>query len=299
MRITIGRIVNAAVLFCGIALVAGCATQSRYYSSAVEYLYPTDKDTKIQPSVPVMKLPLKVAIAFVPDASQRRSRVFWQGLFPGATRQPAGMALTEKQKIDLMQKVSTYFKKYPYVGNIDIIPSAYLTPAGGFSNLDQLRTMYGVDVVALLAYDQVQFTDEGAASFLYWTVVGAYVIPGEKNTTQTMLDAVVYDIKSRKMLFRAPGTSQIKGSATPVNLTEELRRDSEQGFEQAADNLVKNLDAQLSLFKDKVKASPQEYKVVHRKGYTGGGGSSDILFLVMLVVIGRLASGTRENRSPG
>ena len=37
-----------------------------------------------------------------------------------------------------------------------------------------------------------QFTDEGLASFAYWTIIGAYIIPGEKNDTHTMLDAVVY-----------------------------------------------------------------------------------------------------------
>ena len=37
----------------------------------------------------------------------------------------------------------------------------------------------------------------------YWTNVGAYVIPGEKNDTQTMLDAVVYDIPSRKIVINS------------------------------------------------------------------------------------------------
>ena len=126
--------------------------------------------------------------------------------------------------------------------------------------------MYRVDAIALLAYDQVQFTDEGAASFLYWTIVGAYVVPGENNSTQTMMDAVIYDIKSRKMLFRAPGLSHIKGTATPVNLSAQLRNDSEQGFHEAAKDLVKNLDIQLEAFKDKVKKAPEEYKIEHRPG---------------------------------
>jgi rhombotail lipoprotein len=148
--------------------------------------------------------------------------------------------------------------------------------------------MYGVDAVALLAYDQVQFTDEGAASFLYWTIVGAYVVPGEKNTTQTMMDAVIYDIKSRKMLFRAPGVSQVKSTATPVNLSEELRNNSEQGFQEAAKDLIKNLDTQLAFFKDKIKQTPEEYKVVHRPGYTGGG-SLGMVFLVLFMLIGGYA----------
>jgi rhombotail lipoprotein len=230
---------------------------------------------------------MKVAIAFVPDLGSERGRGFWQRVLPGASNKPTGMILTEKQKVDLMQEVSKHFRKYPYIGPIEVIPSAYLTPRGSFANLDQIRTMYGVDAVALLAYDQVQFTDEGAASFLYWTIVGAYVVPGEKNTTQTMMDAVIYDIKSRKMLFRSPGVSQIKGSATPVNLSEELRLNSEKGFHEAANDLIKNLDTQLALFTDKVKQQPEEYKVVYR-GRTGGGDLGWI-FLTLFALIGGYA----------
>lgn len=271
-----------------LVLVVGCATQARYYSSVVDYLYPGKTDPVEQPAIPVMSIPMKVAIAFVPDIESQRQRTFWQEFSQGRARKPTGMVLTEKQKLDLMQEVSNHFRKYPYIGSIEIIPSAYLTPEGSFANLDQIRTMYGVDAVALLAYDQVQFTDEGAASLLYWTIVGAYMIPGEKNTTHTMVDAVIYDIKSRKMLFRAPGLSQIKGKATPVNLNEELRHDSEQGFQEAAKNLVQNLDTQLALFRDKVKTEPEEYKVIHRPGYTGGGSLGGV-FLVGLLLIGGYA----------
>jgi len=121
------------------------------------------------------------------------------------------------------------------------------------------------------------------ASITYWTLIGAYVIPGEKNDTHTMLDAAVYDIKSRKMLFRAPGTSHIKSRATPVNLTEQLRIDSQQGFQQASRDMIVNLDEQLQLFKAKVKESPQDFKIAHKPGYSGGG-SLDAVFVILMVV---------------
>lgn len=96
-----------------------------------------------------------------------------------------------------------------------------------------------------------------------------------------MMDAVVYDIPSRKLLFRAPGLSQIKGSATPINLSEQLRGDSERGFNAAATNLVDNLQGQLALFKDRVKSSPQEFPVVRKPGYSGAAslGGVDLLLL--------------------
>ena len=145
--------------------------------------------------------------------------------------------------------------------------------------------MFGVDVIALLAYDQAQFTDEGWASITYWTVVGAYIVQGERNDTKTMMDAVVYDIPSRKLLFRAPGVSQIKASATPINLKEGLRDDSERGFEQASTNMVGNLQEELAQFKDRVKSSPEEFKVVAKPGYTGAG-AIDGLDLALLSTMG-------------
>jgi rhombotail lipoprotein len=83
------------------------------------------------------------------------------------------------------------------------------------------------------------------------------------------MDAVVYDIPSRKLLFRAPGISEIKASASPVNLKEGLRDDGEHGFEQASTNLVANLQGELADFKQRVKSSPTEFKVATRPGYEG------------------------------
>jgi rhombotail lipoprotein len=84
-----------------------------------------------------------------------------------------------------------------------------------------------------------------------------------------MLDGTVYDIASHKLLFRAPGLSTVKGSATPVNQSEQLRRDSERGFTEAATNLVTGLKFQLDDFRQRVKNAPTEFKVVTKPGYTG------------------------------
>jgi rhombotail lipoprotein len=250
--------------------VTGCVrftdkARSRYASSVVDYLYP-QKEVAEVPTIPQLSLPLRVGVAFVPESS-RMSRP---------------ESLSEKDKIDLMQRISTEFRSLSFVKDIELIPSAYLTPGGGFTNLDQIKTMYGVDVMALLSFDQVQHTDEGLLSLSYWTIVGAYVIRGEKNDTSTMMDAAVYDIASRKMLFRAPGTSHVKGSATLVNLPEQLRADSAEGFSLAADNLVVNLHDQLQRFQAKVKEQPEEYVVQHKAGYTGGGSLGGVFALAVL-----------------
>lgn len=255
--------------------LAGCMgfygnRKTRYRSSVVEYLYPK-KDVQEVPSIPRLSLPLRVGVAFVPESG---------GV--------SNSRLSEKEKMDLMDRITTEFRKLPFIKDIEIIPSAYLVTGGGFNNLDQIKTMYGVDVVALLSYDQVQHTDEGLLSLAYWTIVGAYIIQGEKNDTSTMMDAAVYDIAGRKMLFRAPGMSHVKGSATLVNLPEQLRADSSTGFRLASDDLVVNLQTQLDRFKAKVKEKPKEFVVVHRPGYTGGG-SIGGAFALLLLSLGGLA----------
>src|SRR6185312_10454236 len=229
-----------------------------------------------------------VGVAFVPEHNNRPGGMFVS---------PESERFTEKQKMALMKQVSDDFKKYPFVQSIQVIPSTYLTPQGGFDNLDQLRQMFGVDVVALLSYDQVQFTDEGLFSFAYVTVVGAWVVEGERNDTKTMMDTVVYDIASRKLLFRAPGISQVKASATPINLSEELRDNSEEGFQRASTNMVANLQEQLAQFKDRVKSSPEEFKVVAKPGYDVGMGAVDAFDLALLSTMGAGFVAMRKRKS--
>lgn len=267
------------IFIISVSLLACAGQQSRTKSSVVDYLYPKNSSTVVQPSVPLLNIPVKVGIAFVPEQSaQSRGVNLWSGVVGGG-------ALTEANKANLLETIADHFKKHDFVSEIEVIPSAYLTAGGSFSNLEQIKTMYGIDVIALVSYDQVQFTDEGMLSLTYWTIVGAYVISGEKNDTSTMLDTVVYDITSKKMLFRAPGTSNIKGSATPVNLSEELRIDSLEGFKQATRKMITNLDMQLTSFKKKIKNNPEQVKVVKRAGYSGGGAMGIIEGVIMLCFV--------------
>jgi len=264
----------AALLLAGVWVLAGCAEwmgnrKVRHTSSVVEYLYPGRPEASDQPTVPTLKLPMAVGVAFVPESAKAG---------------PGG--LSEEEKMALLERVTAQFKEYSFIRSIELIPTAYLVPAGGFANLDQVRTMYGVDAVALLSYDQVQHTDEGLLSVTYWTVVGAYLFKGEKNDTSTLVDAAVYHVESRKLLFRAPGTSRVQGTATPVNLSEQLRKDSRAGFEQASEGLVANLKAELERFRARVKESPQDYQVVHRPGYTGGGAVGGVEVALVAAIVG-------------
>jgi len=252
--------VLAGLLF----LTAGCVGLSKrthaHGTSVIQFLYPKEPEHIDTTAVPVLRLPLRVGIAFVPPGNSARGG--------GSSLQ---VGFSESAKVELLKRVADEFRGLGYVKSIELIPSTYLRPGGGFENLGQLKAMFGADVIALVAYDQVQFTDEGLLSLAYWTIVGAYVVQGEKNDTQTLMEAVVYDIDSRHLLFRAPGTSRVQASATPVNLQEELRRDSRRGFDGATVEMIANLKTELAAFRERVKQAPDDYKIVHRPGYTGAG----------------------------
>ena len=270
--------IGILVLTCAAMVgLAGCTTQqSNSKSSVVEYLYPADKAPVVQAAIPVLRLPIKLGIAFVPEQGAKVSGInSWTGQHLDAG------GLSEAQKMQILEKIAGHFKAHEFIGDIQTIPSVYLTPKGSFTNLDQIKTMYDIDVIALVSYDQVQFTNEDALSLSYWTLVGAYLVSGQKNDTQTLVDTVVYDIASRKMLFRAPGTSLVKGRSTPVNLNEELRADAATGFDLSVVDMIKNLDTQLVSFREKVKANPEQIKVVKTSAYSGGGALGGVSLLVL------------------
>jgi len=96
------------------------------------------------------------------------------------------------------------------------------------------------------------------------------VINGSQYDVSTLVDATVFDVKSRNMLFRAPGTSQIKGSSALVKLSEASREARTEGYQQAIDEMIPRLDAQLEAFRTRVKEQ-KVAKIVHKPEYRGGG----------------------------
>lgn len=135
------------VVFIIAALAGGCAVQQRHQAgSVVQFLYPDKKEPTETPSIPVLTLPLRVGIAFVPEERSSRSGI---GPVPFRSGDPI---ITEKDRMMLMQEISKDFKKYEFVKSIEVIPSAFLRPKGSFENLDQLRFLLGIDVIALLSY---------------------------------------------------------------------------------------------------------------------------------------------------
>ena len=277
----------AALLLLGLAalLAGGCFStggrgprKTERSSSVVAYLYPDQSNPRPPTSAPGRRLPPRVRIAFVPTGTGNR------GYY-------ADTGVSEQQKSLLLERVAAEFRGRDYIQSIEIVPSTYLRAGGGFDNLNQVRSLLGVDVIALVAYDQVQFTNTNFLSLSYWTIVGAYIFQGNKNDTQTLMEAAVYDIPSRHLLFRAPGASRVEAGAAAVYVQQRLRADSAAGFDTATTELIANLKLQLEAFRERAKNSPGEVKFEHKPGYKGGGsfgalsaGALGLLFLVRALV---------------
>lgn len=233
-------------------------------SSLVDYLYP---DGQVPPdheeTTPLLNLPLTVGLAFVPS------------------QQGTAFMLPEAKKTQLLEAVKQKFVGLDYVKEIVIVPETYMRSSNGFDGVGQIARLYGLDIVALVSYDQVTVSSETKSSVLYWTIVGAYFIKGNQNQATTFVDTAVFDVSSRKMLFRAPGVSDTQQSSTLVEVDQASRATREKGFELAMQDMSSNLAAELDLFKERIKED-DSVQIAHRKGYGGGGAIQWPVFLMIL-----------------
>lgn len=229
-----------------VALVfGGCAsmdnsTKQRQVSSVLSYLFPGSDKGPPAPSnaVAVLDVPFRIGVAFVPDNT------------------PPQFRLPESERMRLAGKVTEAFADYPFVKEIVAVPSAYLEPGGGFANLDRVASLLRLDVVALISFDQVQNSGANGSSLLYWTGVGAYVISGDQYDILTAVETSVFDIKSRRLLMRAGGVSNIKGAATMVGFSEIAREARTRGFDDAMKEMISKLHGEVKVFRDQAPKDP-------------------------------------------
>lgn len=233
-------------------------------SSVVEFLYPKGEvPPPADGVVPTLNLPLRVGIAFVPSK----------------TGSPE--VLTETVKAELLEKVRQAFLKEPFIREIEVIPDAYLRGGKGFETLDQVGRLYNLDVMALVSYDQVAIAEDKTASLLYWTIVGAYLVEGTRNEVQTFVDTAVFDLPTRKLLLRAPGTDSVVRSTTLVDSPQKLREAQQASYGRAVETMIGNLRTELVAFQDRIK-NEGVARVAQRDG-SGGAGSLGLGWLFALV----------------
>lgn len=258
-----------------VLVFAGCSslwnlggeTRSGVSSSLVDYLYPAGEvPPDIQNTIPYLELPLRVGIAFVPGQGGRS-------------------AISEATKIELLDKVKAEFVDREYIEHIEVIPDTYLRSSKGINGMQQVARLYGVDVMALVSYDQVAVSEDNPASFLYWTIVGAYVIPATSNEVQTFVDTAVFDVKTARLLFRAPGVDRTSDRSTLVESNEAVRKSRDASFAAAMGTMTQSLELELDSFRERMKEDPQVAQAEWKPGH-GGGGSFGWLSLLPLMITG-------------
>lgn len=271
------KLLSASLLIACLVILGGCSSivsqhhaKQTHSSSLASFLYP-NKQTKIDTSdrIPKINLPVKIGIAFLPSKN-------WRG------------NLDTSNQYRLLNKVKSGFSQHPFIDEISIIPSSYLghhnvKGGSGFDTLEQVARMHDVDVIALVSYDQLTQTLQNNASLLYWTIVGMYVIPGNENTIQTFVDTAVFDVRSRKMLMRAPGISKLTKRSTAIGVDHVMRNKSLEGFNLAFEDMIINLDEELLRFKTKVKQG-KSITVSNQQGYSGAGSMDTVLFIYLLML---------------
>ena len=255
-----------------VLLLAGCSsfwnlggeTRSGVSSSLVDYLYPAGEvPPDVEDRIPYLELPLRVGIAFVPNQGGRSP-------------------ISEATKMQLLENVKAKFVEREYIEHIEIIPDTYLRSSRGITGMQQVARLYGVDVMALVSYDQVAVSEDNPASFLYWTIVGSYVIKATSNEVQTFVDTAVFDVKTARLLFRAPGLDKSTDRSTLVESGEVVRKTRDASFAQAMEGMTQNLTTELDVFRERVKEDATVANVKWKPG--SGGGSVGIWFLLALLI---------------
>lgn len=254
-----------AILVSACAGLFGSGGRQGVSSSLVDYLYPSGEvPPRQEGAIPHLELPLAVGLAFVPSQSG------------------GNQVLSEAERMQLLNDVKKTFEGRDFIAEIAVIPDAYMRSSRGFDSLEQTARLYGLDVIALVSYDQVAHSDERTSSFLYWTIVGAYMVKGNKNDVQTFVDTAVFDVATRKLLFRAPGINEFKSTSTFVNVERDVRVSQQKGFALAMADMTVNLDKELAVFKERIRTDGS-VRVTRVANSSGGGGAADLGFLALLV----------------
>ena len=247
----VGLVVVAILLAVGLAACAGMEKESRQrqVASMLAFLFPGTAEPPTQPdAVAVINVPFRIGVAFVPDTATPEFR------------------LSEADRLKLAGQVRDAFARYPFIREIEAVPSLYLEPGGGFANLDRVASLLRLDVIALISYDQVQHSGASGWSFLYWTGIGAYVIEGDRYDVLTAVETAVFDVRSRRLLMRAAGTSTMKGAATMVGFDERAREARTKSFEDAIAQMIGNLHVETRAFRERAPNDPM-IRLVLPPGY--------------------------------
>lgn len=277
---------SAIILMACLLLCSGCASYNnslrtvQRQSNLASFLFSGNA-----PQAPAQKAPLhlpaKVGIAFVPG-------------------DPASSNIPETTQKEVIEAVRSQLAKHTkYVAGAQAIPSIYLTPRGGVQNLEQVAQQFGVDVIVILGANQFQKHERNSlAALLDVTIIGQYLIPGNTVDTATVLEAAVYHVPSRALIFRTDGASQKRSRSTDYGSSQTAQNDAVSSILDASKKLVVSIGEALIGFEKFDAATAQEIQplpassttnVSEQKNYwdkanryrSTGGGSFDLLWLAL------------------
>ena len=241
-----------------------CGASHRSSSSLVEFLYPNGAEPPRQNSIPELHVPLRVGLTFLPAQ--------------GAASGPDAAV-----KEQLLQRVRQHFSDRKFVSEIVVIPDYYVSSQRGFPGLAAVQRLYAVDVMALVSYDQVTHQDENGWSLGYLSIVGAYVLKGDRYDISTLVDLAVVDPGTRSLILRAGGVDTRRGNSTLIQVARDARASSSDSFSGASDQMIQHLDTALADFETQVRAGHANVRVVHKDGSSGGAGAFSWQWLLILL----------------
>jgi rhombotail lipoprotein len=257
----------------------GGATAARHGStSLVDFLYPNGTPPPRENRVPELHVPLRVGLAFL----------------PGRGTGTAGPDAALRQ--ELLERVRQHFSERKFVSEIVIIPDYYLSGQRGFSGLEGVQRLYSVDVIGLVSYDQVTHADLNDWSLGYWTIVGMYVLKGNRYDVSTLVDLAVVDPATRSLILRAGGVDTRHGNTTLIEERRESREAGAAAFSAASGQMIQHFDAALTDFEAQVRAGHANVRIVRKDGSGGGAFTWPWLLALFVAAAARAAAHARSGR---
>ena len=102
----------------------------------------------------------------------------------------------------------------------------------------------------------------------------SYLIKATSNEVQTFVDTAVFDAKTARLLFRAPGLDKSSDRSTLIESNEVVRKTKDASFAAAMGTMTQNLAMELDRFRERVRKKILTVAAVEWKpGYGGGGGA--------------------------
>ena len=259
--------------------LSSCHRHAQNSTSLVEFLYPDGATPPPQDVQPQLHLPLRVGLAFLPSNGDTQ-------IGPDAA-----------QKEALLQEIRKRFVSRKFIAEIVVIPDYYMQGRRGFEGLQGVQRLYGIDLMALVSYDQVSHEDDNNWSLGYITIVGAYILKGTRHDVSTLVDLAVVDPATRSLVLRAGGFDTRHGTVALIDENRRLRETAAEGFGVATQQMIDHFDGALTAFESDVREGKANVRVVSNHGKPtsgGGGGSIDWLALLFLIPITAAAAGRRS-----